>query len=120
MKTIRHDARVGEVQTDQRAISGGQIHAHHAHLRFSFQPPEIRFQGKLRTAQHYIVDPVIPQVAQGCGITFAASEEVLVDAQHTGTAATVPLAELALESVAEVALDGSRADGFPPFPGGCG
>ena len=37
MEAVGHDARVGKVQPDQRAVAGGQIHAHDAHLGFAFQ-----------------------------------------------------------------------------------
>jgi len=37
MEAVGHDARVGKVQPHQRAVAGGQIHAHHTHLGFAFQ-----------------------------------------------------------------------------------
>ena len=35
VEPVGHDARIGEVQPDQGAIVGRQIHAHHAHLGFA-------------------------------------------------------------------------------------
>ena len=84
------------------------------HLGFAFQPLEIGLQGELGAAQDHVIDLVMSQVTQRGGVAAAAGEEVLVDAQHLRAAPRVPLAELVLQSVAEVALHGGRADGFPP------
>ena len=59
MEAVGHDARIGEVHADQGAIVRGQIHAHHPHLGFAFQPLKIGLQGELRAAQHHVVDLVI-------------------------------------------------------------
>ena len=50
MEAVGHDACVGEVQPDQGAIVGGQVHAHHAHLGFAFQLLKIGLQRELRPA----------------------------------------------------------------------
>ena len=68
VEPVGDDARVGEVQADQRAIVGGQVHAHHAHLGFAFQALKIGLQRKLGTAQDDVIDLVISQVTQRGGV----------------------------------------------------
>jgi hypothetical protein len=54
------------------------------------------------------------QIAQGGGEAFAAGEEVFVNAQDLRANRRVPLAELTLQLMPEVALHGSRSDGLAP------
>jgi len=110
MEAIGYDARVREVEANQSTIVGRQIHAHHANLGLAFQPLKISFEREFRAAQHYVIDSVILQIAQRGGIAGAPGEEMFVDAQHLWAAGGMPLAELALEAVPEVALDGCGAD----------
>src|ERR1017187_4999378 len=114
MEAIGHDACVGEVQVDQGAVGRGQIHAHHFDLSLALQMLEIGAQRELGSAEYDIIDLVMFQVAQSGGETPAAGEEVLVNAQNLRASRRVPLAELVLEVVPEVALHGGRADGFAP------
>jgi hypothetical protein len=67
-----HDARVGKVQAHERAIVGGQVHAHRTHLGFAFQALKTGLQRKLGAAQDHVVDFVVAQVTErggvaGCG-----------------------------------------------------
>jgi hypothetical protein len=50
VEAVGHDARIREVQPDQGAIVGGQVHAHHAHFGLAFQPLKIGLQRQLRPA----------------------------------------------------------------------
>jgi hypothetical protein len=110
MEAVRHDDRLGEVLADDRAIDDGQVHADYAHLLFDFQGKKIRLQGGFGAAERNIVNAVVFQVAERCGIALLAGEEVLVDAQDLRAYRGMVLAGAALEVAQEVALHGGGAD----------
>jgi hypothetical protein len=53
---------------------------------------------------------VVLEIAEGGGKALPTSEEVLVDAENLWTARRMPLFELALQTLAKVALHGGGAD----------
>jgi hypothetical protein len=52
--------------------------------------------------------------AEGSGISVLAGKEMLIDTEYPGTRVAPPLGPLALQEVVEPALDGGRANLFPP------
>jgi hypothetical protein len=111
-EAVGHDARVGEALAHERAIRRREVHAHHADVGFALEPRQIGLERAFRAAENHVIDSVIAQVAERGGVAFAVREEVLVDAEYGGAARRMPLAELALEAVAEIALGRGCADGF--------
>src|SRR5579862_1725584 len=104
METIGHDSGLGKVLSDQRAIHAGQIHAHHFHQLLALQFFQPGFQRRFAAPGHHVVNAVIPQIAEGGGVTQLAREEVLVDSQNGWTHRTGPFCGKAAQIVAEPAF----------------
>jgi hypothetical protein len=61
MEAIGHDAGMGEVPADQRAVDAGQIHTDHPRTIPAGQALQVVLQGGLAAAEHDVEDGVLLQ-----------------------------------------------------------
>jgi hypothetical protein len=114
VEAVGHDESLGEVELDDGAIDGGQVHADDTDLVFALQGYEIGLQRGFRTPQSDVVDAMILQIAEGGGVALLPGEEVFVDAQDLGTNRRMILSRVLLQPAQELAFHSGRADAFSP------
>src|SRR5580698_6489 len=78
----------------------------------SFQLVQISFEGSFTAAGNHIVDRVVFQIAESCGIAQTTGEEVLVDTQHLRTHRAGSFGSQSLQMNTGPALHGGAGNVF--------
>src|SRR5262249_7631168 len=74
---------------------------------------QVVFQRGLATAQHHVEDRMVAQVAERSGVAVAASEEMLIDAEHLRAWLGAALGGAQAEEILKPAFHCGAADPFP-------
>src|SRR5690348_13217178 len=114
VESIGHDLGFGEVFAYDGAVDAGQVHTDDTDALLARQSLQIRRQSGFTAPQHHIENCVMPEVAEGGGISILPGKEMFVDTEHPRANLTAPLGQFPLQKILEPALHSGAADFLPP------